>query len=339
VVSTMTASSTAAGSRSGPHAVRYTPVHTIYAHTGAVHVTRYNATGRYLLTGGADQQIRLWNAKTGAPEGRDSRGRSPCIQHYSAHSYEVLCLDVAPDSTRFASGGPDRSVLTWDVASGQVLRRFNAHTGRVNDVRFSGAREDGSVLYAAGSDTSVRAYDLRAAGAWRPIWEAQDAHDAILALALTPGRVHTASVDGALRTYDMRMGELRTDVLGEPITSLSPTHDGTAILASTLDATHRLIDMADGTQLQKYMGHMNQSFRCHSSLASDEAVVLAGDENGTLFAWDTLTGRCRFHVRPALEDRRGRSVCMFWTESSPDEAAHEVATATSSGVLLVWRGT
>ena len=42
----------------------YRPVHTIRAHAGAVHVARYNVGGRYLLTGGADQQVCLWNARS-----------------------------------------------------------------------------------------------------------------------------------------------------------------------------------------------------------------------------------------------------------------------------------
>lgn len=317
-------------------------VHAIQAHAGAVHVARYNPGGRYLLTGGADQQIQLWNTKSGAPGELDAKGRSPSIQRYSGHTYEVLCLDIASDSNRFASGGPDRSVMVWDVSSGQILRRFNAHTGRINDVRFDGARNDGSVLWAAGSDTTLRAYDLRAAGAWRPIWEVHDASDAILCLATTPGRVHTASVDSQLRTYDLRMGELRTDTMDDPITSISPTHDGSVLLVSTLSSTHRMIDMADGTQLQSFRGHTQTSFRCHSTLSRDESLVLGGDESGTLWAWDTLTGRKKWAVKPdyrgSLRYKRtpGSAVTMLWTEVAPEEGSTDMATASSCGTVHLW---
>ncbi|KAL4401950.1 catalytic step 2 spliceosome protein [Malassezia pachydermatis] len=322
----------------------YSVAHTIQAHAGAVHVARFNATGRYLLTGGSDQQIHLWNAKTGVgPQDElDSKGRSTCIQRYSGHSYEVLCLDVAPDSTRFASGGPDRAVMVWDVASGQTLRRFNAHTGRIHDVKFAGARDEGSLLYAAGSDTILRAYDLRAAGAWRPIFEATEATDAILALALTPGSVHTASVDGKLRTYDVRMGELRTDTLDEPITSLCPTQDGAAMLVSMLSSTHRLMDLTDGTQLQQFQGHTQTSFRCHATLSTDEALVLGGDETGALYAWDTLSGRKKWEGRPdyrgSVRFRRAPQtpVSILWTDVSPDEAEPDIVTASSCGTVHVW---
>ena len=103
-----------------PQGMAYQVAHTIQAHAGAVHVARFNPGGRYILTGGGDQQIHLWNAATGAGDDVDAKGRSPCIQRYSGHSYEVMTIDIAPDSMRFASGGPDRAIMLWDVAAGQV---------------------------------------------------------------------------------------------------------------------------------------------------------------------------------------------------------------------------
>lgn len=316
---------------------------TFQAHAGAVHVARYNAGGRYLLTGGADQQIHLWNTRADAPDELDAKGRSACIQRYSAHSYEVLCLDIAPDNTRFASGGPDRAALVWDVSSGQVLRRFNAHTGRINDVRFAGANDEGSVLWAAGSDTVCRAYDLRAGNAWRPIMEADEATDAILCLAMsTPTTLHTASVDGVLRTYDIRKGELRSDVIDEPITSLTPTKDGGALLVSTLDSTHRLLDMVDGSLLQTFRGHAQTQFRCHSTLTLNEALVLAGDEGGRVHAWDMLSGRSAWQAKPdysqSVRYRRAPDapVTILWTERSPDANARQFVSAASCGTVHLW---
>lgn len=323
---------------SRPYRVR----HTIQAHAGAVHVARYNAGGRYLLTGGADQQIQLWNTQSDPPPELDGKGRSTSIQRYSAHSYEILCLDIAPDNTRFASGGPDRAALVWDVASGQVLRRFNAHTGRLNDVRFAGEQEQSNVLYTAGSDTVCRAYDLRAANAWRPIFEADEATDAILSMALTSTTLHTGSVDGHMRTYDIRQGVLRTDVLGEPITSLTPTHDGGAMLVSTLDSTHRLLDLVDGSLLQTWTGHQQTSFRCHSTLTQDEALVLAGDEQGAVHAWDMLSGENAWKEHPDYSQslRYQRSprtpVTVLWTESSPEAHTRQVVSASSCGTVHLW---
>lgn len=33
----------------------------------------------------------------------------------------------SPDNAKIASGGADRSVILWDVGSGEILRRYTAH--------------------------------------------------------------------------------------------------------------------------------------------------------------------------------------------------------------------
>lgn len=55
--------------------------HTIAYHKGAVHTVRIAGQGKYLLSGGADRQIRLSNLQTGAG-----------VALYQGHGYEVLGL-------------------------------------------------------------------------------------------------------------------------------------------------------------------------------------------------------------------------------------------------------
>lgn len=52
---------------------------TLSGHKGPVHTAIYNTGSAYLLTGGQDRQIKLWNPNTGAE-----------IRTYSGHGYEVL---------------------------------------------------------------------------------------------------------------------------------------------------------------------------------------------------------------------------------------------------------
>ncbi|KAK4336332.1 mitogen-activated protein kinase organizer 1 [Rhodotorula toruloides] len=52
---------------------------TISSHKGAVHTAVYNAGSSYILSGGADRQIKLTNAKSGME-----------VKTYGGHGYEVL---------------------------------------------------------------------------------------------------------------------------------------------------------------------------------------------------------------------------------------------------------
>lgn len=180
--------------------------HTITPHKGPVHVARLNSLGRYVLTGGADRQIHLFNAS--------SATTPSAIKSYSSHSGAVLTLSIASDNGNFVSGGEDRNVLQWDVASGSVLRRFSAHTGTIHVAAYCGAQASpNDVVLTGGYDGMLRFYDMRARGAWKPIMESKDARDAILCAATRDACVWTGSVDGVVRTYDMRAGQLREDTV------------------------------------------------------------------------------------------------------------------------------
>lgn len=54
-----------------------------------------------------------------------------------------LTLCSAYDNAKFVSGGGDRIVFYWDVATGQTIRRIPGHNGRINAVALN---EDASVI-------------------------------------------------------------------------------------------------------------------------------------------------------------------------------------------------
>jgi mitogen-activated protein kinase organizer 1 len=136
----------------GPNALARTLHATLANHKGPVHVVRYaKGSAKYVLTGGQDRTVRLWNPRIGTE-----------IKTFAGHGYEVLSVSVyVPDSpcteatkmtdpctrshdnSKFASSGGDRSVFLWDVATGVTTRRMAGHTGKVHVVEFN---EDASVL-------------------------------------------------------------------------------------------------------------------------------------------------------------------------------------------------
>ena len=57
---------------------------TLSSHRGPVHVVRYaKGSAKYILSGGQDRTVRLWNPDSGAQ-----------IKSFEAHGYEVLSISV-----------------------------------------------------------------------------------------------------------------------------------------------------------------------------------------------------------------------------------------------------
>lgn len=68
----------------GPLSVPRTLHQTLTSHKGPVHVVRYaKGTAKYILSGGQDRSIRLWNPSLGTE-----------IKVYAGHGYEVLSITV-----------------------------------------------------------------------------------------------------------------------------------------------------------------------------------------------------------------------------------------------------
>ncbi|KAJ7591556.1 WD40-repeat-containing domain protein [Mycena floridula] len=288
------------------------------SHKGPVNVARYaKGTAKYILTGGQDRTIRLWNASLGTE-----------IKAFTAHGYEVLSISVAHDNAKFASSGGDRSVFLWDVATGVTTRRISGHMGKIHVVEFN---EDASVVASGSFDSTVRLWDLRAQ-ARQAIQVLDEARDAVQTLHISSYTITTGSIDGYVRTYDLRKGELRSDFMGQPVTSVVPTQDTQTLLVTTLDSHLRLMDMTSGKMLNDFTGHSNTSYRCRGCFGHGEATVICGDEGGQVWAWDLLDAKLLQPNPPP----KIHSKVITWTEHHPTDAG-EMITASADGTCKVWR--
>lgn len=255
-------------------------------------------------------------------------------------------------------------MFLWDVATAVTTRRFggnqHGHTSRVNCVSFAGEAE--SVVISGGFDTTVRLWDVKS-GSFKPIQVFDEARDAITCLAVRGPEVIAGSVDGKVRTYDIRMGQCTVDVLGASVTSLSLTKDGQAMLVGSLDSKLRLMDRQNGTCLRAYsdVKWKNEGLRLQSILGGKEKYVLAGDEmagseandagDGQLWAWDLLTGRVAAKVKipwgPPGHDLKKKAIgrdgqqkirtnvisCMAWRENGWGD---QFCVGGTSGVVTVF---
>lgn len=160
--------------------------------------------------------MNLYNPTKAFNQRPEQATSAALIQSYTgAHGYEVLTIAVAADNSRFVSGGGDKTVFLWDVASGKTLRRYGGavggHGGKVECTAFGG--EGDSVVVSGSFDSTVRLWDTKSQGN-RPITVLDDAKDSVSSIAIVEHQIFTGSTDGRLRRYDLRMGMLSVDVIG-----------------------------------------------------------------------------------------------------------------------------
>ena len=111
------------------------------SHGGEVFSCAFTPDGKYVLSGGWDGHLRLWEASTG--------GHLTAVR---ASDKPVSACAVAPDNTRWLSGSLDGMLTFWDPMTQQCLSVFLAHTRPIAALVFDG---DGQTLATASWDRTL----------------------------------------------------------------------------------------------------------------------------------------------------------------------------------------
>lgn len=313
-----------------------TLIHTISSHTGPINALTFSSLGgTYILSGSSDRQIHLSRTDPSKPPNSTVLETTTPIQKYAAHGYPILDISCSADNQTFASVGGDRSVFLWDVQAASTIRRLGGtqqgHTSRINAVSFTGAED--SVIVSGSDDRSVRLWDVKSRNA-NPIMTLDEASDSVTAVVVREEEIVTGSVDGRVRSYDVRMGLCTEDTMPAAVTSVQITSDGQAILVGCLDSKIRLIDRKDGTCLRAFGDFLNQELRIKSCFGKQEAMVLSGQEgDGRVMAWDVMTGQ---NVGSVEAGKRVVSIARWRSKGRGLNAVW--ASGGADGVVRVWGG-
>jgi mitogen-activated protein kinase organizer 1 len=147
----------------------------------------------------------------------------------------------------------------------------------------------------------------------------------------TMAMIRTASIDGVVRCYDLRMGILQCNDVGDPITGMCATGNDHCVLVNCLDGAMRLLDFEKEAIVQHYAdGHQAGQYSLDCSISATDDYVATGSESGEAVLYDISKGR----VCQVLEghDQPTCSIAMHPKE----DFASVVVTASYDGTAVVW---
>ncbi len=197
----------------------------------------FSPDGRFLVTGGADRVVGVWEAATGRPVGtigahdrqirglafsRDGRRlasasgdgtvkiwdaarltepQEPSAVLRTRTSWEILNIGFSLDGNRLVTGGAEHTVKVWDLTTGREIQSLSGHSGEVCAASFSPDRE-GRWVASGGEDSTVKVWDSRTGTLLRNF----RGHTGLVTwVAFTPDgrRLLSASRDGTVRVWDL----------------------------------------------------------------------------------------------------------------------------------------
>lgn len=322
------------------------------AHQAFVSSVCVHPDGRWVLSGGDDRNLRLWDVTNGR-----------LLRTLGGHTRRVSGIAVSEDGTLAVSGGDDATLRLWDLQTGRCRKKIDA-SGKVFGVALSpngrwaaatsGAREtamgvDGTLIQVwdleterclselPGHGRAVRSVALSADG--RRLLSGADDHTVRLwdvatktQLLLFEGHTHfvscvrmnadatralSASWDQTIRVWDLPKKRCARVLKGHVsiVTCVALSRDGSVAVSGSLDGTVRVWDLDSGCCLRTFEGHT--SMVTSVALSADGRLASSASWDGTVRIWP-MPRRSRAAAVPRLSVRTAYARLPS-AEPEPDE--------------------
>jgi WD repeat-containing protein 61 len=127
-------------------------IKSIIAHDLSANSVKFHPQKKYLLTGGRDAHLNVWDIKNDYTR----------IHSIPAHNFAIYSIDFNQTGSLFATASRDKSVKLWDAERFNVLAKidragFNAHTGSVNKLLWN---KSNGLLLTTGDDRAVMIWEV-----------------------------------------------------------------------------------------------------------------------------------------------------------------------------------
>lgn len=207
------------------------PTMQLTGHKGSIYSLQYSPSGENLASAGFDMNVMLWS-------------------HSDYENYNVLeghknaVLDLRwLDETHLITAGADKSILYWDAATGERLRKFQ-HDKIVNAIDCgSGENSNPHLFVSASDDKTVKVWDARQKRETASF--EQQFQATAIALDAQNNTAYVGGIDNMITSYNLKQGKKVMGLKGhtDTITCLAVHPKSTHLLSNSMDNTVRTWDI------------------------------------------------------------------------------------------------
>ncbi|KAF8839939.1 WD40 repeat-like protein [Paxillus ammoniavirescens] len=193
-------------------------------HGGWVHALAVTGDGKRILSGGADKRITVWDSETHEPIEEwggshrqcpvgDAKGRIVVretkeggqVKYLIETGIPVYSVRFSPNGGNSLAPGGIHDIYICEVDNGGLLvGPIAGHEGWVRCVLWS---LDGSQLFSASDDRTIRRWDSETGGSIGQPWMGHTDYVTCLSLSPDGTKLASASLDGTVRFWDAETGD------------------------------------------------------------------------------------------------------------------------------------
>ncbi|MEM7533886.1 MAG: CHAT domain-containing protein [Chloroflexota bacterium] len=286
-------------------------------HSGYVSSVSYSPDRRYIVTGSYDNTIQIWDIANREPiasleahtsemgiKSHDTKNIPKKFLDDNKTEYilndpnqtkatnfkrsidRILSVSYSPDGLHLVSGGRDKKVRIWEVASREQVAQFDGHSDVIVSVSYS---LDGTHIVSGSYDNTVCIWEV-ASG--EQIAQLNEHLGTVNSVSYSPNGRHvvSGSDDGTVRIWEVASGKQVVQFDGHSawIESVAYSPSGTHVVSGSSDKTVRIWEVASGKQVARFEGH---SSSINAVLFSPgETHVVSGSFDNTVRIWDIASG-------------------------------------------------
>jgi WD40 repeat protein len=278
-------------------------------HRGPVSTLMLSPDGKMMVSRGADNVIRRWDAATGKELGQFATPQG------------TTALAFSPDAKSVALGVTDATIRLVDVVSGKEVHQVKGHANGPVALAFA---PNGKVLASrGGSDNTIRLHDTVKGAMLREIAlpgekMAANPGGGIGAIAGAGGQTMAFSPDGQTLVTHLTAGPQTVFIQGKPA-------------ATQTDDTLRMWDVATGKEIRKIT--LPQKGLVSLAWSPDGRVLATENFDQTISLWEVASGRER--DRLGKPDPKVKPLPTYYYALARPMAGQTLAYSPDGGLLAV----
>jgi ribosome assembly protein SQT1 len=135
------------------------PIGELEGHTETVEFIRFNHDGKLCLTGGMNNQLRVWQVEDNeAPLTKPYKMSLKCkIENGPDAKDDILFVDWHPKGNAIICGGKDYMIWLMNAATGDYLASFSGHEADILMAKFT-THNNGKLIVSSSADLSIRVW-------------------------------------------------------------------------------------------------------------------------------------------------------------------------------------
>ncbi|RMH70837.1 MAG: CHAT domain-containing protein [Cyanobacteria bacterium J007] len=265
------------------------------------------------------------------------------------HSQPVITVAMSPDGKMVASGGQDNTIMLWDLATGQLLRRLTGHGSPILSLAFS---PDGKTLASSSNhefnDGTIALWDVETGQLKQSLGRSLVALR-VGSLAFSPDGQYLASghigftlLDTAIRIWQLDTGKNVYDLKGHgwEVTSVAFSKDGKLVVSGGADGAIMLWNWRAERRLRTlnrpddFFGSLSSWFDRSIgiiwaiALSPNGQMIASGGSQQPIQLWDVQSGKL---LRSLTEHEDSVLTVAF----SPD--GKTLASGGSDCTIRLWK--